>query len=130
MTARHPRRYPADPGTPVTPSWKAKVKRVLEMNRLAGKWPSMPSQLAREIGADKGGLSKMLNGSQRTYRYAAKINALLHIEDAMIPNPAIERDEWDRAVAAAQGLPADRQREALRAFRAAIGLAEKRTNEH
>lgn len=130
MTARHPRKYPADPGTPVTPSWKAKVKRVLELNRLAGRALNTPSQLARAIGADKGGLSKMLNGPQRTYRYAAKINAVLHIEDAMIPNPAIERDEWDRAVAAAQGLPPDKQREALRAFRAAIGLVAKRTDEH
>lgn len=126
MTARHPRKYPSDPGMPVTSSWKAKVRRVLESNRVAGRSPSTPTDLARAVGADKGGLFKMLAGEQRSYRYAAKINALLGIEDAMVPNPAIEQEEWERALETARTLPPERQREALRAFRAAIGVVDKR----
>ena len=118
--ARHPKQYPRGakhPKKPVTKAWKLRVISILEANERAHKTPSSVAELARMIGADKGGLHTMLYSDQATYKYAQQINDVLGIADAMVDNPALTEDEWASAVRLMRDMPEERQRQALAILR-------------
>lgn len=125
--ARHPKPYPRGPKHPklsVTPQWKLRVGQAIERNRTAGVAPRSRSELARMIRADKGGLTRMLDGDQETYKYARQISELLGIPDAQVANPELDadvnEDEWAQLAARVRTLPDDVQRRAIRMIRAAL----------
>lgn len=75
------------------------------------------------IKADKGGLTRMLDSHQDTYKYAKQVSELLGIPYAKVDNPeltdGVTADEWDAIVATIKKLPEDEQRRLLRVFQAA-----------
>lgn len=111
--ARHPKQYPRGPKQQVTPAWKARVLQTLTANARFGRSPASLAELAREVGADKGGLHTMLHGEQTTSKFSDRICQVLHIDPPMISNPEITEDEWDRAVSYMRGLPREQQEQAL-----------------
>lgn len=125
--ARHPKQYPRGPKYPKLPvndAWKRRVIAALEVNSRTGRPPKNPAELARLIGADKGGLHKMLTSKQDTYKYARQISDVLSLGDAMVENPEITEDEWDHVVRAMRGKPLEQQRQAIRVLRT-LALDEK-----
>jgi hypothetical protein len=76
------------------------------------------------IKADKGGLSRMLDSAQESYKYAKQISDLLNIPHAMIANPELtdgaEIDEWSIYVARVKALPEARQKKYLRMLQLAL----------
>ena len=125
--ARHPKPYPRGPKHPklrVTPAWKRRVEQALEANRKADQAPRARGELAQMIKADPGGLGRMLDGTQETYKYAKQISDLLGIPSAQVDNPeltdGVQDDEWSVAVARAKSLPQSEQRRLLRMFQAAL----------
>lgn len=121
---RHPKQYPRGSKYPklhVSPTWKRLVDEALAHNLRSGRAPSSRAELARMIGADKGGLGRMLDGDQPTYKYAKPICDVLGIEPATIENPRvlqIEQDELDRAIADVRALPKSAHLRAARMIRA------------
>jgi hypothetical protein len=100
-----------------TPEWKSTVMRRLGEQKRSGREPSTLKALARAIGADPGGINKLMKGDQQTSKYAEKICEVLGVEPATLPNPAIGADEWDRIVDYMRSLPRERQEHALRVLR-------------
>lgn len=118
--ARHPKKYPKGqkhPKLPVTPDWKRAVLAKLELNRSIDRPPRNEAELARTVGADKGGLHDVLHGEQATYKYARQIADLLGIGDAMVVNPELTDDEWDVAVRRIRALSSDKQKQVLAILR-------------
>lgn len=113
-SARHPKKYPSGTARPVTRAWKERVRVALRANLVAGRSPKTASELAAKIGADKTGLLKMLKTEQATYRYVREICDMLHIEEAMIANPAVVPEEdIERLINELRQLPPRKQRRAL-----------------
>lgn len=124
--ARHPKPYPRGPKHPklgVSETWKRRVDHALEQNRKANRAPRGRAELARMIKADKGGLTRMLDSHQDTYKYAKQVSEVLGIPYAKVDNPeltdGVTADEWDTIVATIKKLPEDEQRRLLRVFQAA-----------
>lgn len=117
--ARHPRKYPRGQRLPINDEWRAAVRTQLELNQKAGRSPKNEAELARIIGADKGGLHTALHGTQVSYRYARQISDVLRIGDAMVPNASLGTpvDELDAAVRRIRELTPERQRQALAILR-------------
>lgn len=118
--ARHPKKYPKGPKHPKLPindGWRRAVLARLEANRAAERPPRNEAELARTVGADKGGLHEVLHGDQATYKYARQISEILGIGDAMVNNPQLTDDEWDVAVRRIKALSVERQRQALAILR-------------
>lgn len=125
--ARHPKPYPRGPKhpkSPVSPAWKRRVDEALEANKRAGRRPATRAELARMAKADKGGLNKMLDGAQASYKFARVVSELLNIPPAVVDNPdladGVSTDEWAVFVAEAKALPETEQRRLLRIARAAL----------
>lgn len=118
--ARHPKKYPAGTALPVTRAWKERVRAALRSNLAAGRPPKTASELADVIGAHKTGLLKMLKSEQGTYRYVREICDVLKIDEAMVPNPAVEPDEVERCIAELRQLPPKKQRRAVAILEALI----------
>jgi len=120
--ARHPRQYPRGPRhpkLPISPAWKKRVLAELVANRLANREPRNEAELARMIGADKGGLHDALHGTQASYKYARRISEILGIGDAMVANPelSVSADEWEQAVRLMRAASPEQQRKALAILR-------------
>ncbi len=117
------RRYPKNPGLPITAAWKALVRAKLAENEAADVAPRNPTELAGLVHADKSGLIRMLSTPQRTYKYALKICALLGLDEPLIER-SVSDDEWGEMVSYVRSLPRERQRQALAVLRAHVGRVD------
>lgn len=99
---RHPKQYPKGDPLMTTPEWKRLVRQRIEANKRDGKSPTSVKEIARLLKADPAGIYRMLDGTQRTSKYAPRINELLNIQPAMVANPAVTEavgnDEFNRTV--------------------------------
>lgn len=114
---RHPKQYPKGDPLMTTPDWKRLVRRRIEANKRDGKSPTSVKELARLLKADPAGIYKMLDGLQRTSKYAPRINELLGIQPAMVANPAVTEavsdDEFERTVERMRRLSPPRRKRAV-----------------
>lgn len=63
----------------------------------------------------------MLKTDQATYRFVGEICEVLGIEEAMVPNPAVEPDEnVERCIAELRQLPLKKQRRAVAMLEAIV----------
>lgn len=98
----------------MTPEWKAKVLSILDLNAESGRVPGNPTDLARLIGADKGGIHRALMTKQPGSKYVRAICKLLDIDEPKLP---VIDDEWSRIVTEARTWPAERQEHAIALLR-------------
>jgi hypothetical protein len=107
----------------MTAAWKRRVLERLEANRRIDRSPRNVAELARAVGADKGGISRALQTDQPSSKYVPEICRVLGLDMPMIEN-SVDDAEWDRDIAYLRSLTRKQREVALAIVREVAKLLD------